>query len=159
MATWRLCEHLRVAPENRDYRQFFTGEGRHYDLACAECCQGEPHWVTVSEKEFRETEKKSYWDGIAGQPEVQCTPSGQMFLHNVVRLSGVDSSTIKNVVPLTDTWLLVTTAATLLELGLATQATRSVCVALEKWLDFTLHLSARVSSDESLVAIYRDARA
>jgi hypothetical protein len=153
MRIWRVCEHLRADPENLDYWQFFTGEGLDYDLACSECCKDEPRWGVVSEEEFRHVEKESHWDGIKGQPEAGRTPSWQTFRHNRVRLSGVESRTIKVVVPLSQGWLALSDTGELLELDF--EANTTPCIAtLTDSLDVTLHLSACASPDESLVAIY-----
>jgi hypothetical protein len=153
MLIWRVCEHLKADSINTDYWQLFTGEDLHYDLACAKCCQAEPHWIAVPEEEFREIEKDCYWDGIAGQPEIKRQPSGQHFVHEVLSLEGLDASAIKAAAPLAQNWLALTASAELLELDAHTK-THRLLATLTDALDLSLHLSLCISKDESLVAIY-----
>nr|WP_309690252.1 hypothetical protein [Armatimonas sp.] len=154
MTSCRICEHLRTNPdEPGNYWQFFTGEGLRYDLVCPECGRRESNRETVSEDAFRYIEEKGWWNGISGQPEIKRAPSGQSFLHEIVRMEGLDASTVKAVAPQSEGWLALTATGELLELDFALETRRQLAL-LGQVLNLSLHLGLCVSNDGCFVAAF-----
>ena len=97
----RACIHLLYPEEDySSYYKRFTGVGNKYILLCERCASAsnqdiEPDNLLVACPEcIAEIEKRDWWAGLQGQPELRTRPTTLHFVHEVIRLGELTSGRV-----------------------------------------------------------------